>query len=229
MELDNTVEEKSAEAQSDDDDPPEDYVKVLNSTDNEQEFELICKELSNKNARSILKEIAYGVDTSPAITEKTHLSLQDVLLHLNKLEATGLIDRTNSKLPSFRGRKPVRYEVSHIAVLLIPEEEAIIANKSQIITNIKKKALSRLKKRIALSGASTSMLDWLLFRYILNYLVSLRPSNIGGGSTATPIGLNPFTMPKASSIALDATLLIVILASPFVFMLMHRVAKILIH
>lgn len=223
------ADEENTKAKLEEGDSPEDYLKIINSSDNEEEFELICKELSNKNARKILKEVAYGIDTSTSIVEKTGLTLQDVLIHLDRLVATGLIERSTSKAPSFRGRKPIRYQISRVGVLLIPEEEAIMANKPQIKQNMRNKALSRIKRRIALTIASTSTLEWLLFRYLLNYFASLRVTSVGGGNSATPLGANPFSLPKANATELEAAILIAILASPFVYVGMRKLAKLLIH
>ena len=120
---------------------------LFSSLDQDDKFDMILSELSNKNARAVLKNIILGRDTFSLIVESTGLSLQDVLLHLNKLEAIGLIVKNGSDFSAIRGRAPRRYKVTKVAILLVPSSSSEYPqNKRAII----KKSAEILKRRFLL-------------------------------------------------------------------------------
>jgi len=81
-------------------------------------FKTVCRELSNRNVREMLRAIGAGTCTSSEIAERTNLTIQNVLLHLNRLKSTGLI-MTNGNLKQLRGRSPTKYTIHHSAILLV--------------------------------------------------------------------------------------------------------------
>src|SRR5487761_1367329 len=149
-------EKKSIEAVADE----PGFINVLDSQDEEQ-FELACAELANKNARGILHEISIGACSSPEIASRTGLTIQDVIFHLSRLEQIHIIEEDNSSdsrkwFPSsLRGRIAKHYRISKVAVLLIPNEIFVRPkckdvgsdNKASFRENLVKKSAAILKKQ----------------------------------------------------------------------------------
>ncbi len=127
----------------------EDCVKAISSSEDERLFELACTELANKNVRRILKEIASGKATAVEISSGTELSVQDVLIHLNRLESMGLIERDTTPSSSLRGRASRHYRISKLAVVLIPTE---IVDKVRLRQFLSKKAYDLMKRRLLISA-----------------------------------------------------------------------------
>ena len=139
-------------------------------------FDLILNEIGNKNARAILSEINSGYDTSTLIATRTGITIQDVILHLGKLETIGLIVRSGSDFSALRGRAPNRYRISKIAILLIPSK---ISDRALIRNSIIKKSLEIVKKRFLISMTISIM--WILSLIGLSlhlYDIPLMTSNV---------------------------------------------------
>ena len=165
-------------------DLPEDYI-LSADLDDEGRFDLICSELANKNAKRILREIIRGASTSSLIAERLELTVQDVLIHLDRLETIGLIEqfKTNQQL-ALRGRLPRQYRISKIAVIMIPsssEDGAILKE------GIKKKSAVLLRNRFYLSIASTIAFSAVDFFYLLRSVPNLFHSSSGGSQSPLPV------------------------------------------
>jgi DNA-binding transcriptional ArsR family regulator len=172
---------------------PEDVIVSTNSETDEARFELICAELGNKSARRILKEIANGENTSSLIAERTELSVQDVLIHLDKLVKAGLVEKADSKMPSFRGRKANSYRISRVAVLLMPNETA---NKLELKKLIQRKSIALLRRRLLSSIGLTLALGSFIFATLLQSLAVHKVATTTSGtvvvtdySTALPVAI----------------------------------------
>lgn len=130
-----------------DDTAPEDLI-ISTDLEDEERFEAISLELANKNARKILREVIKGFNTSTLIAEKTGLTVQDVINHLNRLEDIGLVESDGIDTSSFRGRSAKRYRVSKVAVLLIPSQPE---DEPRLREQLKRKSVSIIRKRFFLS------------------------------------------------------------------------------
>lgn len=130
-----------------DDGEPEDLI-VSTDLEDEERFEVIALELANKNARRILREIIKGNNTSTLITEKTGLTIQDVINHLDRLEDIGLVETDGLDTSSLRGRSAKRYRVSKVAVLLIPSQRE---DEPRLREQLKRKSAMLLRKRLMMS------------------------------------------------------------------------------
>lgn len=191
---------------------PEDVIVSTNSETDEAKFELICAELGNKSARKILKEIANGTNTSSLIAEKTDLTVQDVLIHLDKLVTAGLIEKAEGKLPSFRGRKPNSYRISRVAVLLMPNETA---NKLELKKLIQRKSIALLRRRLLSSIALTCGLSALIFSTILQSLAVHKIATTTSGA----IVITDY------SVALPVAVVVVAFAAPLSFFTFRRLMR----
>ncbi|MGD0319665.1 MAG: winged helix-turn-helix transcriptional regulator [Nitrososphaerales archaeon] len=189
---------------------PEDVILESDSVD-EAKFELICGELGNKNGRRILKEIANGVNTSTLIAERTGLTLQDVLVHLDKLVRAGMIEKSG-KLPSLRGRRASVYRISHVAVLLSPNETA---NVSHLKEFLRRKALASVRRRMLATTGLTAVIATALFTVLLQ---SLATRKIAEGTYGTVV-----TIEYAA--ALPVALAVVGIAAPTVFLALRKLIR----
>ena len=187
---------------------PSQVILESDSGVDEAQFELICSELGNRSGRRILRQIANGVNTSSSIAESTGLTVQDVLLHLDRLTTAGMIKKSG-KMPSFRGRKADAYEISRLAVLLTPAETA---NRLQLKELVRKKSADLLKRRLLMSGIIGASLFAVL--YWLLATVSA-PIHLGGASFGTIVVLG-------QSDALSVALGIAIVASTITFLTLSK-------
>ena len=85
----------------------------------DDKFEAICSELSNKNARRILSEVIRGNSTSTSIREVTGLTIQYIIRHLYKLQELGFIESDGKEFNALRGRSPTRYRAKKVGALLV--------------------------------------------------------------------------------------------------------------
>ena len=198
----------------------EDYI-LSADLDDEGRFDLICSELANKNAKRILREIMRGASTSSLIAEKLELTVQDVLIHLDRLETIGLVEQFKTdQLLALRGRLPRQYRISKVAILMVPsssEDGAILKD------GIKKKSAVLLRNRFYISIASTIGFTVVDFLYLLRSVPRLFLSSNGGFQSPPP----------ASGLVSAETWLIIsigtIVPSLLVYYLMRRASKRLIN
>ena len=173
----------------------EDCVSAV-SSDDERLFELTCLELANKSSRRILKEVASGRGTASEIAKKTGLSVQDVLIHLGRLESIELIEKDHSVDGSLRGRNPRHFKISRLAVVLIPTE---ITGNTDTKRFISRKSFELLKKRILVAGSFA--LAWSL-SFVLAFLYYRElsiPMGITQNNGFKEIGLLVFLLELAIS------------------------------
>ncbi len=192
---------------------PEDIIVASNSETDEARFELICSELGNKSARRILKEIANGSNTSSLLAEKTELSVQDVLVHLDRLVTAGLIEKADSKMPSFRGRKANSYRISRVAVLLMPNETA---NKLELRKLIQRKSFALLRKRLLSSIGLSFAVSAVIFGTLLQALAVHRTYLTISGTVVTVTDY---------STALPVAIVAVVILSPVFYLGFMKVMK----
>ncbi len=129
--------------------PDDNAIEILfaDSPRDIEKLKIIAEELDNDTGRAIYQAIYLGTETSSAIADALHLTLQLVSYHIAKQVLAGLIkERVDSSWLSEKGKAVKHYVPAKMGIFIAPSSEAL--KKNPELERKSRAALYNLTKKI---------------------------------------------------------------------------------